>query len=321
MKPNLSRERFLDLAADYPVVPVAVEVLADRETPVSVFERLVGDNDGFLLESVEGGETWARWSFAGWDPEFVLLAQDGISRVKGSDVEILVSDPLTVLADLVGRFRTPEPKDLGLGDPPPPLYAGCVGYLGYDAVRYVEHLPNQPYDDRSLPEMMWQFVGHLAIFDRFRQTVQLVRNVYIGSDPEAQYDEAVVTLIAEANRLGGSRPYTAVARPEFSERPAAQSDFTEEEFKAAVRTCIDYIEAGDAFQIVPSLRLEVGFEGDAFDVYRALRLVNPSPFMFFIQVGRSSHSRLLPRTHVTGQGRKGNEPPDRRHASARRRCV
>ena len=285
MKANLSRERFLELSAEYPVIPVGIEVLADRETPVSVFECLVGDQDGFLLESVEGGESWARWSFAGWDAEFVLTAEDGKSRVEGAPVDLIYGDPLAVLADLVGRYRTPHPKDLGLGDPPPPLFAGCVGYLGYDSFRYVENLPNGPHDDRGLPEMMWQFVGHLAIFDRFRQTVQLVRNVYVGPEPGRQYDRAVRDLVALAQRLGGPRPYVAAARPVFAKRPVARCNFTEDQFKAAVRSCIDHIEAGDAFQIVPSLRLEVGFDGDAFDVYRALRLVNPSPFMFFVRSG------------------------------------
>jgi anthranilate synthase component 1 len=285
MLPNLSKERFLELAAEYPVVPIAFEVLADRETPVSVFEQLVGEGDGFLLESVEGGETWARWSFAGWDPEFRLLSADGESRVEGASVDLAVGDPLTVLADLLTRFRTPDPADLGLGDPAPPLYAGCVGYMGYDMVRYVEHLPNKPEDDRGLPEMMWQFAGHLAIFDRFRQTVLLVRNVYVGDDAEAQYDAAVADLTAVAHRLGRAAPYEAAARPAFVARPTAESNFAENDFKDAVRKCIEYIEAGDAFQIVPSLRLEVGFEGSAFDVYRALRLVNPSPFMFFVRSG------------------------------------
>ena len=283
MNPNLSKDGFLALAAEYAVVPVAVEVLADRETPVSIFESLVGGEAGFLLESVEGGETWARWSFAGWDPEFVLSARAGRSRVDGLAIDLIEGDPLTVLADVLERFRTPPPDRLGLGDPVPPFFAGCVGYLGYDAVRYVEHLPNKPVDDRGLPEMMWQFVGSLAIFDRFRQSVRLVRNVFVGSDPGAQYDDAVESLAALASKVGRVSGYVAAPRPAFDMRPSAGCNFTQGEFEQAVRTCIEYIEAGDAFQIVPSLRLEVGFDGDPFDLYRALRLVNPSPFMFFLR--------------------------------------
>ena len=285
MIPNLSRDEFVALAREHPVVPVAIEVLADRETPVSVFERLVGGADGFLLESVEGGENWARWSFAGWDPEFTLSAHDGVTSVEGAEVALADGDPLTVLSDLLGRYHTPPGDGLGLGDPVPPLFAGCVGYLGYDAVRYVEHLPDRPPDDRRLPEMVWQFVGNLAIFDRFRQSVRLVRNVYVKKDPGPQYDAAVAGLRALAHSLGEADPYPTVPRPSFTDRPQATCNFTQDEFEEAVRTCIDYIKAGDAFQIVPSLRLEVGFQGDAFDLYRALRLVNPSPFMFYVRSG------------------------------------
>lgn len=285
MRPNLTLERFLELAAEYPVVPVAMEILADRETPVSMYERLVGDREGFLLESVEGGERWARWSFAGWSAEFALIAEDGACRVEGARIDLPDGDPLTVLAGLLERYRTPDSSALGLGDPAPPLYAGCVGYLGYDAVRYIEHLPNRPPDDRGLPEMVWQFVGHLAIFDRYRQTVQLVVNVYVRDDPEEQYREAVETLVSLASRLADSVPYVAAARPAFVDRPEATSTFAEEEFERAVTVCIEHIKAGDAFQIVPSLRLEVAFGGDPFDVYRSLRLVNPSPFMFYVRSG------------------------------------
>ena len=114
MQPNLTLERFGELAAAYAVVPVAIEVLADRETPVSVFEQLVGDDDGFLLESVEGGERWARWSFVGRDPEFTLTAVDGRSSVDVPQVEVPDGDPLSVLEAMLDRYRTPPPAELGL---------------------------------------------------------------------------------------------------------------------------------------------------------------------------------------------------------------
>ena len=285
MQPNLTKGEFLALAAGYAVVPIAIEVLADRETPVSVFERLVGESDGFLLESVEGGETWARWSFVGWDPEFTLFARDGISWTEGKVFDLGPGDPLTVLAEMLDRYKTPSASDLGLGDPGPPLFAGCVGYLAYDAARYVEHLPDRPRDDRQLPEMIWQFVGQIAIFDRFRQSVHLVRNVFVDDDPANQYDAAVRDLANQAAALGARIDYDSAPRPLFQRRPDSVCNFTKEEFEAAVRKCIGYIKAGDALQVVPSLRLEVSFDGDPFDVYRALRLVNPSPFMFFVRSG------------------------------------
>ncbi len=283
MQPTPSREHFLELAGRHPVVPVSVEVLGDRETAVSVFEKLVGAGDGFLLESVEGGERWARWSFVGWQPEFTLVAGDGISQLEGSDFEVPPGDPLEVLEAMVERYHTPTAEELGLAEQLPPLYAGAVGYLAYDAVRHVESLPNRPADDRGLPEMIWQFVGLLAAVDRFRQTIRLVRNVFVGDDPAAQYDAAVAELSAAVATLGRDGAYPAAARPAFSARPEARSNLTRAEFETRVQSCIEYIRAGDAFQIVPSLRLEVDFGGDPFEVYRALRLVNPSPFLFFVR--------------------------------------
>ena len=288
MRPTVDRAGFVALASRYSIVPVAVEVLGDRETAVSAFEKLVGDGPGFLLESVEGGERWARWSFAGWDPLFTLSARDGRSWVEGASVDVPSGDPLDVLEQLITRYTTPALDEVGLGDRSPPLHSGAVGYLAYDAVRYVERLPQRPTDDRGLPEMVWHFVGSLVAVDRYRDTLLLIRNVLVGPDPAEQYDEAVVDLERSIARLSQPRPYVVEPRPGFSELPAATVNMTKESFEEGVASAIAHIAAGDAFQIVPSLRWEVAFDGDAFRVYRALRLVNPSPFMFFIRHGAVS---------------------------------
>jgi anthranilate synthase component I len=270
------RDEFVELARRHPVVPVSVELLADRETPVSAFEKLVGDGPGFLLESVEGGERWARWSFLGWDPAFTLVSRDGACEVDAAWVDLPPGDPLDVLEALTGRYSTPDLPGL------PPLHSGAVGYLGYDVVRYVEHLPGRPADDRGLPEMVWQFVGSLAALDRFRQTVVLVRNVFVDGDPDAGYDAAVAALEEAASRLGaaaGHRP-SPVDEPE---PPPFTSTFTRPGFEEAVLAAKEHIRAGDAFQIVLSQRLATPFDGDPFGVYRALRLINPSPFLFFVR--------------------------------------
>jgi anthranilate synthase component 1 len=288
MQPSLSRDEFVALADRYPVVPVAAQVLADRETAVSVFEKLTGNGDGFLLESVEGGERWARWSFIGWDPAFTLVARDGRCTVEGLPVDLPSGDPLTVFENLLDRFNGPSAAEAGLGDDAPPLHGGAVGYLAYDTVRSIEHLPNRPHDDRGLPEMVWHFTGRMAAIDRFRDTVVLIENVFIGADPEAQYDAAVAALRAAADRLGAAEAYPVIERPGFDAIPAARSNIDRASFEAGVERAIEHIVAGDAFQIVPSLRLEVEFDGNAFAVYRALRLVNPSPFMFFVRYGELS---------------------------------
>lgn len=303
MKVDISREVFLELAQTYNVVPVSVEILGDRETPVSVFERLVGGEDGFLLESVEGGERWARWSFVGWNPEFTLTSIGGVTTADrpGAGGETLADvDPLTALELATEKYRTPPGELLGWGDEIPPLFAGAVGYLAYDAVRYIEHLPNRPPDDRGLPELMFQFVGSMAIVDRFRQTTRLVRNVFVGSDPTSQYDAAVRDLDTMVDRLGEAAPYRVLSRPAFVDQGQPRCNIDQSTFEDAVRTATAHILKGDAFQIVPSLRLEVDFTGDAFDVYRALRLLNPSPYLFFLRFGglaiAGSSPELMTRT-------------------------
>ncbi|HLT95472.1 MAG TPA: anthranilate synthase component I [Acidimicrobiia bacterium] len=275
MEVRPTRDEFERLAAEYPVVPVATTFVADRETPVSAFDKLVGDAPGFLLESVEGGENWGRWSFVGWDPAFTLTSHDGIATIEGSGPELAEGDPLTVLEDLIGRHRTPDLDGL------PPLHTGAVGYMAFDAVRYVEHLPNRPPDDRGLPEMVWQFVGSLAAFDRVDQTITLVHNAYIRQG--ATYDDAVAALEEAVAKLGRGAPYQPTPVGPDPEPPAWTSTFSQERFMAAVDHAKEAILAGDAFQVVLSQRLSTAAPRDSFDVYRALRLINPSPFLFFVR--------------------------------------
>jgi anthranilate synthase component 1 len=283
MEPDLSRERFIELAASYAVVPISVEILGDRETAISVFEKLVGEEPGFLLESVEGGDRWARWSFVGGRPEFTLEARDGVTVATGNGPAIAEGDPLQVLEDVVANLTVPTAEELGYTDDHPPLHSGAVGYLAYDAVRHIEHLPNRPVDDRGLPEMVWQFFGLLAAVDRFRETVHVIRNVFGGDDPGAAYDRAVAELMEAADRVTAPLLYSPRSRPEFDAKPAATPSMSQAGFEAAVVKAKGHIRAGDAFQIVPSIRLEVDLVTDPFLVYRSLRLVNPSPFMFFIR--------------------------------------
>ncbi|GMQ94607.1 MAG: anthranilate synthase component I [Acidimicrobiia bacterium] len=282
---SLDEESFVALAARYSVVPLAVEFLADRLTPVNVFDRLVGAEDGFLLESLEGGERWGRWSFVGWNPAFTITSRSGTTTCSSPGIEMSGEDPLAVLESLVERFTIPDDRDLAFDGEMPPLHSGAVGFLGYDTVRYVEHLEGRPPDDRDLPEMLWQFVGGLAAFDRLRETVTLIVNVFVGDDPHSQYCWAVDELNKASENLGARVHLALMERPAFDVAPAATVNMTRTDFEDAVGRAIEYIEAGDALQIVPSIRFETEFNGDAFAVYRALRLVNPSPFMFLVRSG------------------------------------
>jgi anthranilate synthase component 1 len=277
MQVSPTLDEYTALAARYSVVPVSVRVLADRETAVSAFEKLVGDAPGFLFESVEGGDRWARWSFLGWDPEFTVVSRDGVTTVEGRQLDLAPGNPLEVLEDLLSRFETPDLTGL------PPLHSGVVGYLGYDCVRYIETLPDRPPDDRGLPEMVWQFVGSLAALDRFDQTITLVRNVFPGDDPAKEYAAAVLALEQAAGSLSSGRSY--VPRP--ANPPAiglaTRSTMERADFTKAVERTKRYVEQGDAFQVVISQRLETPFAGDAFGVYRSLRMLNPSPYLFYFK--------------------------------------
>jgi len=259
--------------------------MGDHHTPVSVYKRLVGDGDGFLLESVEGGERWARWSFVGWNPAFTVSARHGVASVDRSDISIADGDPLEVLRDLIDRYSVPPAEALGFTGPVPPLHSGSVGFLGYDAVRYIERLPNMPPDDRDLPEMLWQVVGGLAAMDRQRDAIVLIHNVVVTDDPDRDYAAAIDELRGGIERLSEPMSVEVLERPTFDVEAEALANMTQEDFESAVRRAIDYIEAGDAFQVVPSIRFEAALEGSPFDLYRALRIVNPSPFMFLVRSG------------------------------------
>lgn len=278
MQVTPDRETFVALAGEHDLIPVRTTLLGDTETPVSVFAALAGDTGpAFLLESVEGGDRWARWSFVGWDPLFTLIADDDGVRILGDGPSVSDRDPLLALDEVVAAVKVaPDP---GL----PPLHAGLVGYLGFDAVRHIERLPNRPPDDRQLPLMVWHAVGALAAVDRFSQTVTLLRNVASGTDPGSAYDRAVATLAADVRRLAAADRTPPRTVPSFDLIPEATASMSAEAYAAAVDRCVDHIRAGDAFQIVPSIRFEVPLESDPFAVYRALRLVNPSPYMFFIR--------------------------------------
>jgi anthranilate synthase component I len=273
------RNEFMRLAAERTVIPLSIEVLGDRTTPVGLFEALAGDGPAFLLESVEGGERWGRWSFVGWEPLFVVTAVEGRVSVDGADLDVEGLDPLQALERLIDGFESPTRPGL------PPLHSGLVGYLGYDTVRYVERLPDRPPDDRRLPEMVWQSVGSMAAFDHLQQRILLIRNVMGGDGAAGRYEEAVGALSAMVDALAEPRRQPARSVPSFDRQPQATPSMTAAEFTTAVEKALAHIVAGDAFQIVPSVRFEVAGVADPFAVYRALRLVNPSPYMFFIRQG------------------------------------
>ena len=284
-----TQEEFRALAREFRVVPVWREVLADLTTPVAAFARVVGSGDGFLLESVEHGERWSRWSFIGRNPMATLIARGRHVEVTG---HLGVNIPrhegmLAALEVLLDHYQAPSIDGL------PPLHGGLVGYLGYDVVREVEHLPDVPEDDSGHPDAVMSLIGELAVYDHWRQRATLIANVLVpaGADDrtiDRLYYEAVLRV--EAIAADGAKPLDEplVAPPEpfdgsESEPLETTSTMGLELYSQAVESAREYIYAGDVFQVVLAQRFDFELGAEAFDAYRVLRQVNPSPYMYFLR--------------------------------------
>ena len=279
-----TREEFVALAREHTVVPVWTQILGDLETPVAAFVKLVGDDDGFLLESVEHGERWSRYSFVGRRPRGTLTLRDGALTATG---DIPASVPLdkgmlAAMDELLRIYRAPIFPDL------PPLQGGLMGHLGYDVVREIEHLPDVPRDDRGLPDASISIIGSLAAFDHWRQRVYVLESVPVAGltddDIIRAYDAAVERVKTSVDDLARPLPYVAVEPPVAGEElPETRSSMPHGDFRRAVDVAKEYIRAGDIFQVVLSQRFDVDLTADPFDVYRVLRQVNPSPYMYFLR--------------------------------------
>lgn len=282
-----SFDDFVELSRTHRVVPVWRSLLADQVTPVAIFARCIGDGDGFLLESVENGDRWSRWSFLGRNPLATISSNAGVVTVAGPLADEIPDRDgmLDTLEALLDEFSSPDLPDL------PPLHSGLMGYLGYDVVREVERLPNVPPDDTGHADGVMALIGELAAFDHFKQQVTLISNTVVASDADtdtlrAAYDEAISRL--EDLQNDGAQPIDEplVSPPPLdAPLPKVTSTMGQELYCAAVETAKEHILAGDIFQVVLSQRFDFELDADPFDLYRVLRQVNPSPYMYFFRIG------------------------------------
>lgn len=278
-----AREQFIDLASRHSVVPVWRDVMSDLLTPVAAFLQLAPDPNAFLLESVEGGERWARYSFIGGDAFAVIKAKDGVVSVAGDPpVPPEASEPpLAYVRRLLAAFDAPKLPGL------PPLHGGAVGYVGYDAVRELEDLPPGPPDDLGLPDLALLLTRTFVVFDHLLQKATVITNVPIRGDLDQAYRDAVERCDEVVERLSAPfRPTTADPAPEVTTIFSSQVD--DAEYARWVGKVRAHIYAGDVFQVVPARRFEAELPGSAFGAYRALRTLNPSPYMYFLRFGGSS---------------------------------
>ena len=327
MKPTL--EEFKELAQSYTVVPVWTEILADLETPVAAFTKLVGEGDGFLLESVEHGERWSRFSFVGRNPQATLTLRDGLISTIGDVPDSVPLDQgiLAAMEALLDVYRAPVMEDL------PPLQGGLMGFLGYDVIREVENLPNAAPDDRHLPDATISVIGSLVAFDHWRQRVYMLESVAVDGLDAAQIEAAYVgaTQRVQQGVADMCRPleYVAVEPPVAEDALLPMtSSMSGGNYQRAVEVAKDYIRAGDIFQVVLSQRFDIDLQADPFDVYRVLRQVNPSPYMYFLRqpgltiVGGSpepmvqvQNGRIISRP-IAGTRKRGRNDEHDRHLAA-----
>ncbi|MBN1847589.1 MAG: anthranilate synthase component I [Deltaproteobacteria bacterium] len=261
------------------LIPVYEEFLADTETPVSTYLKIRDDSYSYLLESADGGLRWGRYSFIGYRPFLRVLA-------KGDDVEVWQGDhketfhgiknPLFVLRDLTKMFRPVTIHGL------PPFQGGLVGYVNYDLIRKWERLPCISPDNKTLPETIFIACRRLIVFDHFTHMIQVIAFAHVidDEDPKEVYDRTCQEVQETMQEL--QRPLTGLLKTDSLSLAELESNFNKEDFKEAVKKAKEHIVAGDIIQVVLSQRFSGKVAGDEFDLYRYLRSVNPSPYMFYL---------------------------------------
>jgi anthranilate synthase component I len=316
-----SLEEFRKLAIDRRVIPVSRRLLADSETAIGLYRKLAANRPGtYLLESAEQG-TWSRYSFVGVRAAATLTESGGEAHWSGqAPVGLPIGgDPLAALAETLRLLHTPRISGL------PPFTSGLVGYLGYDAVRRVEKLPDSNPRDIDIPELAFLLASDLAVLDHHDSEVWLVANAinFDATDERVDeaYEDAVARIEAMTRQLAEPTPSTVVTAT-FAESLPVRRQRTSSQYQDAVRAAVEEIRAGEAFQIVVSQRFEVDTSADALDVYRVLRLTNPSPYMYLLRldgfdiVGSSPEALVTVKdgiaiTHpIAGSKPRGANPSD-----------
>jgi anthranilate synthase component 1 len=297
LKPSLAE--FRELAHSGNLIPIHTELIADAESPVSAFQKIDDGGYSFLFESVEKRDQGGRYSFVGSQPRIIFESRGRTIRISedGKVREFETTrDPLHELEDLMSRFRFVPSPALAEAQ----FAGGAVGYLGYDIVRFFEPtIGAPPKDELGLPESLFFLAETLVIFDHRTRRLRLVANAFVDGDPDAAYAAAAAKIEALAARLAKPAQLPAIYVDREPEPLTPRANTTREEYMQIVRDGQEYIRAGDVFQFVPSQRFETDYTGDPLTLYRALRFVNPSPYMFCLKfAGAFSLVGSSPEVHV-----------------------
>ncbi|MGM9937111.1 MAG: anthranilate synthase component I [Candidatus Ornithomonoglobus sp.] len=275
---NLSLEQVKELAKDYNMIPLVADAYADMDTPISVFKRMATEKECFLLESIGNSQVTARYSFIGRNPfiTFQSLADEIEISYADGETRKFTGKPMEELEKLCGRFKAPKLEDI------PSFNGGAVGFFSYDIIRQYEYLPNVNKDDLKLPDMHFMFTDEIIAFDHISQKIHIIVNIHADGDIEEGYSNAsgrIEEIRREMSDL--SRLMEKSPKPRKTELKV-ESNMTKEEFCKKIEKAKEYIVNGDIFQVVISQRFTVETDIDPFNVYRALRRINPSPYMYYL---------------------------------------
>src|SRR3954449_10372093 len=291
IRPSLEEARAL--AAEHSLVPLRHTFIAGTETPVSAYLKLRGAGPSFLLESAEGGQRVGRWSFLGVHPRSVIRLDKGVMTVDGTERPF--DDPYAAVSDELARYRAAPLADL------PPFAGGAVGLFGYDLVRWAEPTVGRRENELGVPDLALMVSDVLLAFDHLRRELTILANVFAGDDLEQAYGDAVAAIADVRERLDAPVPRV---RREPGEPPGWESNVGNDGYASGVEVAKDYIRAGDIYQVVPSQRWSADAPVEAFSIYRGLRAVNPSPYMYFLDFEDFQIAGASPEVLVTVSGRK-----------------
>ncbi|WP_426453583.1 anthranilate synthase component I [Paenibacillus sp. S-38] len=281
-------QEVIRLSKEYNLIPVVRNLMADTETPIRVFQHFYEENMAFLLESVEGGVKWARYSFIGTDPFMMIRSKNGVTTVDGlQGTSTSEEKPVDVLKAYLRGYRSPSLPGL------PRFTGGAVGFFGYDLLQYYEKLPAHKHDDLKMNDVQFMFCDQVIVFDHFKQQLKVIANVHVpphATDAQIAraYDATCAKIEATVERLKRPLPTLAVphqAIPDDVELGEVRSNVTKEQFISNVEKAKEYIRAGDIFQVVLSQRFEIETDVSPLQVYRILRTMNPSPYMYCLKMG------------------------------------
>jgi len=303
MKPKIypSRETFTSLAQGANLIPIYREILADTETPIRVFKTLDTEPYAFLLESVQGGERWSRYSFMGMAPMLIFESKGTRVRIEsgGKTQELEVEDPLRLLKTTLAAYRPISIEGL------PRFFGGAVGYIGYETVSFFEPIPDTLPDELGVPDTWFMVPRVVLIFDNLKQSIKVVANVHIaaGDKPAARYDEAIGLINAVVDGL--ERPVSIPVDQEHMTAPSPiRSRIAREKFESMVLKAKEYIRQGEIIQVVLSQGFESQIAVQPFEVYRALRRINPSPYLFYLRFDGTALLGSSPEVMVRLEGRR-----------------